>query len=158
MNWEPAATAGIEKNSRVTPDGHTLLFASELSPTNYDNEGHTELYRYSAPGAELSCVSCDPSGSPAGGDAFLQGPPLPVTLPPARQIALTHNLSDDGDRIFFVSPDALVPRDTNGRLRRLRVGGERWRGLRGSRRMPVPDLHRPEPGSLLSRGCERERR
>ena len=114
MDWAPSATAGIEKNSRVTPDGKTLLFASELSLNGYASNGYTEFYRYSAPSAQLSCVSCDPGGEAALGDAYLQGPPPSSSPPIAHQSSLTHNLSSDGERVFFVSPDPLVPQDTNG--------------------------------------------
>src|SRR5262249_5096315 len=73
------------------------------------------LFRYSVADG-LSCVSCDPGGAPPSGDAYLQGPALPVSLPAAHQTTLTHNLSDDGGRVFFASADPLVPADTNAQL------------------------------------------
>jgi hypothetical protein len=131
INWMPtisgAAQGRDRRNSRVTPDGHTLLFSSLESLTGYDNtepnericnnstaggEPCAELFRYRAPEEELACVSCNPTGVPPDGDAATG---TPRSLLTDRQYPfLTRNLSADGDRVFFDSPDALLPGDTNG--------------------------------------------
>ncbi len=106
--------------SRVSADGSALLFSSRKSLTGYNsfssacagfNKACFEFFRYSAPEEELLCVSCVPTGiSPTGapslgsnglalGDVVKNGP--------------SRNLSADGNRFFFESPDALVPGDTN---------------------------------------------
>jgi hypothetical protein len=118
-NWAPTATeiansASFQKTSRVTADGETLLFRSQEKLTEYDNEGRLELYLYRAQdGGELLCVSCPPSNGPTGGARL--NTILPSFLSPATlQSSLARNLSADGKRVFFDTPDALSPEDTNG--------------------------------------------
>jgi len=82
---------------QVSPDGNFAIFNSTLSLTGgADNAGHSEVYRYAAMNETLDCVSCDPTGARAQGDATLASNGL--------------SLSDDG-RVFFNSTDALAPRD-----------------------------------------------
>jgi hypothetical protein len=102
-----------EKSARVTPDGVTVLFASQARLTNYDNAGQGELYLYDAASGRLACVSCDPRGAPATSEAHLAGN-LSITGAPERNAFLTRNLSEDGSRVFFQTQEALVPQDTNG--------------------------------------------
>lgn len=97
--------------SRSTGDGAVLLFEAEASLTDYDTEGHTEIYRYDAAENSLRCLSCNPTGI-SGGDASLQS----LTLDEAW---LTYwnpveNLSADGKRAFFESSEALAMNDTDG--------------------------------------------
>lgn len=134
-DWEGAeeALGPGDHTVRVTPDGTQLAFESERSLTGYDNEPvepHDcrglvngefepvpckEIYVYDA-GAELTCVSCDPSGARPVGGAELgeQGPVNEATKTPG-VFYLQRNFSEDGRRLFFQSPDALVPHDSNGR-------------------------------------------
>ncbi len=124
----PIARAPIRRASRVSPDGLSLAFNSTASPTGYDNtdvesgEADSKVFLYSAVSDELACVSCNPGGArPAGrqvivdrekqpGWAAAQVPTWQSQLYPSRA------LSDDGNRLFFESYDALLPRDSNGRL------------------------------------------
>jgi hypothetical protein len=110
-----AAPATGEKSSRVTPDGTTVLFASQAPLTGYDNDGQGELYLYDAASGGLACVSCNPSGAPATSEAYLAGN-LSITAAPERNAFLTRNLSDDGSRVFFQTKEVLVPQDTNGQV------------------------------------------
>jgi hypothetical protein len=111
---------------RVTSGGN-LAFESEQSLTGYDNE-HAEageceersniygqesgrcreVYLYDAGSSSrpptLVCASCDPSGARPVGPASIGNGSLYVP----------RNLSENGGRLFFESPDALVPRDSNG--------------------------------------------
>jgi hypothetical protein len=107
------APATGEKSSRVTPDGTTVLFASQARLTNYDNAGQGELYLYEAASGALACVSCNPSGTPATSEAYLAGN-LSITAAPERNAFLTRNLSKDGGRVFFQTQEALLPQDKNG--------------------------------------------
>ncbi len=132
-NWSPISVQigafFTEPTARVSADGNTLLFRSVQPLTGYDNfgcdsntEGNEEgrcpeLYRYSADTSEIVCVSCGPAGTPPVGpaslrsvlvDAFVSGK-VAGTLP-----TMTRNLSTNGDRVFFETPDGLVPADVNG--------------------------------------------
>jgi hypothetical protein len=115
-DWTPTADAGgitREKSARVTPDGTVLLFRSKLRLTSYPNAGQPELYRFDALLGEFACVSCDPSAAaPAGAAELAAYPPHPATAGGFQ--FLTRNLSADGSTVFFDTPDALVPTDTNG--------------------------------------------
>jgi phosphodiesterase/alkaline phosphatase D-like protein len=130
-NWvDQVGGVDSQRSSRVASDG-TLLFSSTRPLTGYDNIGAclpvntsgpcAELYRYDpaagAGGGMLDCISCDPTGvAPLGSAQFgsdqkdgqggLRGlPALGV---------LSRNLSADGKRVFFETPDKLVAADTNG--------------------------------------------
>jgi hypothetical protein len=123
---------------RVTPDGTTLAFESERSPTGYDTE-HSEpgqceeeiqegvyetgkcreLYVYNATAGattgKLVCASCNPSGVRPVGPAKLGGDESGGLERLAIRY-LPRNLSEDGKRLFFQSGDALAPHDGNGKL------------------------------------------
>ncbi len=105
----------LRRSSRVSPDANTLLLSSSDPLTGYNSEGHTELFRYSAPSNRLTCVSCEPAGA-APADASLQSGKVNVYLEPRWTPATvyTRNLSSDGDRVFFETSGQLVPADING--------------------------------------------
>jgi hypothetical protein len=110
--WAVAPLSGIERgpgadSSRTTHDGTVLLFESRAQLTSYENEGHTEIYRYDDEDKSLLCISCNPSVEPATADARLQEVAL------VRTSMVIHNVSDDGSRAFFETPEALVDRDTD---------------------------------------------
>ncbi len=100
--------------TRSTPGGEVLVFQSHARLTGYDNEGKGEIYRYApaaAPGSQLACVSCDPSGAPHDSpadalfDTVVQGAINSSTMIP--------NVTDDGNRVFFESRQPLLPEDAN---------------------------------------------
>src|SRR4029077_2034665 len=63
--------------------------------------------------AAIGCISCNPSGEAPGGPAGVQQIP-PVGFNLGRTYAImTRNLSADGGRMFFDSPDRLVAADHN---------------------------------------------
>jgi DNA-binding beta-propeller fold protein YncE len=113
-NWSPssycttnAIATYLGKTSRVTPDGQSLVFAKA---------GDLFIYRNST--KELSCISCSPTGATSAGPAELTAAffiaeegVIPRVLPAAR---LTHNISTDGTRVFFQTPNSLVDGDANG--------------------------------------------
>ena len=84
---------------QITKDGHFAVFNSPLSLTGYDNQLHSEVYRYDAQSGTLACASCAPTGARATTDASLSSDGL--------------DLTEDG-HVFFTSPEPLVLRDTNG--------------------------------------------
>jgi hypothetical protein len=125
--------------ARVSPDGRFLAFMSERPITGYDNrdaasgERDEEVFLYAAAADRLVCASCNPTGArPAGRQGPRTAPAAVVDAAPNwggrwyaanvpgwtnidNQHALYQSryLSDSG-RLFFNSPDALVPTDTNG--------------------------------------------
>lgn len=121
-DWSPVeypVTPANQKSSRVSADGRYLVFSSRASLTGYENEGVREWYRFdgSAPRGATNpvCISCDPGGAPPSGGPSLSSI-YPFYLAPSNVRAgyVRRNLSANGDRFFFETPDALVPSDTNG--------------------------------------------
>jgi hypothetical protein len=103
-----------EDPSRTTPDGTVIVFESRASLTGYDSEGHVEVYRYDSAAGELTCLSCNPTQAPASGNASLQSVAQAKGEPePFGPFAMVNNLSLDGRRAFFQSPEALVAGDTD---------------------------------------------
>jgi hypothetical protein len=98
-------------NLEVTPDGEHLMFLDSENLTSYQQHGVNEVYLYDAVTQSLNCVSCNPTGAPPAGEAFVPTTtpegnfvyPEEETLPPPRM------MSDDGSRVFFNSPDSLTP-------------------------------------------------
>ncbi len=114
---------------RVTPDGSRLAFESERSLTGYDNEpveagqcGETgrcrEVYLYDAVSGKLVCVSCDPGNARPAGSAELGAQESDMEVggifEEVSPFYVQRNLSESGGRLFFQTPDALVPYDGNG--------------------------------------------
>jgi len=95
------------ESSRTTPDGSVLVFESKAKLTIYENAGHTEVYRWDAINGVI-CVSCSPLKAAAEKDARLQ------QLNLVRSPIVLNNLSSNGTRVFFETPEALVPEDVDG--------------------------------------------
>jgi Tol biopolymer transport system component len=108
--------------NRVTPDGKTVLFYSTEKLGPFNNRGFGELYRYSAATGAATCVSCDPTNVPPIGGASLRSIDTLYNLTKAFPI-VTRNLSQNGNRVFFESPDPLVHADTNGQGGCPRING-----------------------------------
>jgi hypothetical protein len=116
--------------SRVTADGLHATFATSESLTGYDNadaasgQPNTEVYVFDATArggdGRISCASCKPSGArPRGRDNSQQGfIRWDAAFLPGWTTSLDSGnpLSENGNRLFFNSYDALVPRDTNGKV------------------------------------------
>ena len=119
VNWIPSSAGFtgselfLQKTARVSSDGRTLLFRSRRSLTSYPTEGINQLYRYHLGDSGMLCVSCNPTGDGPAAEATLTSiiPPQISAASPAP--VLTHNLSADGNRIFFETNEALVAADTN---------------------------------------------
>jgi hypothetical protein len=110
-----------ELESRVSADGRTFVFRTAESLTGYDNVTEAcgavnfaqpcrEFFRYSAPDETILCLTCLPTRTRPSGGPTLSPNPTSQLVP---GLAI-RNLSADGSRFFFESPDALVSGDTNG--------------------------------------------
>jgi hypothetical protein len=99
-DWWGSAAA---QTARVTGDGGALVLVSREQLTGYANAGHQEVYLYTL-GAGFRCVSCNPSGS-SYGEAVL--------VPDLTDAYQPRWVSEDGDRVFFDSTEALAAGDEN---------------------------------------------
>ena len=105
------------QHRRVTPDGRYLVISTvvALDPVG-DRDTDRDVYRWDAQD-EWTCVSCQLPGAPSGGNAsdniYSSGRTISLTHLRLQSYEPTVTGSDDG-RIFFDTPDALVPGDTNG--------------------------------------------
>jgi DNA-binding beta-propeller fold protein YncE len=124
----PLAIVGApyQRGVRATPDGRHLAFLSSESLTGYDNKDAedgqrvVELFIYDMDSGKVNCVSCNPSGARPVGREFLGNQGVTrrlAALMPAweNQLYAPRALSDAGNRLFFDSFEALVPRDSNGK-------------------------------------------
>jgi NHL repeat-containing protein len=103
-------------HDRVTADGKYVVIQTTLpiDPAS-DRDSDADMYRWGE-GDGWLCVSCQLPGAPSRGHASSYTPWL---LYEAIGNELgghvpEHTISDDGKRIFFTTPDALVPQDVNG--------------------------------------------
>jgi hypothetical protein len=104
--------------ARISSAGDVVVFltSSHLSSA-FNSGGAEQIYRYDVPSNTLACVSCTPHGvTPTGNavmsqlQAFNHGS---ETEPRYPGLTISRGISSDGDRIFFDTPDPLVPQDTN---------------------------------------------
>ncbi len=109
-NWNSQYAS---KTGRVTQDGRYLLFSTHRRNSSYESGAFQELYRYDNSTGETVCVSCNPRGGSASGDATLTGSPDSISLSGLPQ-SERFNLTADGS-VFFASPERLVTEDTNGK-------------------------------------------
>jgi hypothetical protein len=121
---EPLPVGG---EARATPDGSVFVFESAGAFPGFNNGGshvglengggpfaNQEIYRYDVAENAITCVSCPPAGVTPSGNAYMTHD-VPGSI-------LRHGLlfgsegrgvSIDGSRVFFDSPDPLVPQDAN---------------------------------------------
>jgi hypothetical protein len=102
------------KHGLVSADGQTVLFGSKNNLTSYDSHGFVEFYRYRYGDSGVTCVSCRPSGEAPLGDPTLKDIAVSFIIPGYINAVYGRNLSADGNRVFFESPDKLLGADTNG--------------------------------------------
>jgi hypothetical protein len=114
-NWAPAdAGSGSKHSARVSPDGKTLVFYSATNLTSFDSQENAEFYRYEIGDSQLACISCVLTGEAPRGSATFESITPGFLAPRSMNARNTRNLSVDGNRVFFESPDRLVSTDTNG--------------------------------------------
>jgi hypothetical protein len=110
--------------ARVSENGRFLAFNSVKALTGYDNEDpasavpgekvDAQIFVYDADTGELACASCNPdAGVRPTGPSVIREPALMSGDAYQRANYPQRNITDDG-RLFFESPDALLPEDTGG--------------------------------------------
>jgi hypothetical protein len=99
--------------TRVDPSGN-LVFLSSAALGEVDTGGFPQVYLYRPSAANLTCVSCNPTGARPLGPSSIPGAVANGKSPGATQIYKPRVLSAAGDRLFFESDDALLLTDTNG--------------------------------------------
>jgi hypothetical protein len=115
-----ASGAGVDSAkmspARATASGSVFLFSTNVAIPGFNSQGTIQVYRYETAQHKLTCVSCPPNGIAPSANASLsnQDRASNVSTPQGALIP-SRGMSDDGNRVFFDSPDALVSRDTNGR-------------------------------------------
>ncbi len=171
--------------ARVSPDGQRLAFMSQERITGYDNTdlasgaADEEVYEYDAQSNRTVCASCNPTGGrPTGIFDPIRG--APVTLLVDRPHAWeTHWLAasipgwtaqdletalyqsrylDDDGRLFFNSPDALVPADVNAKENVYEYDPEGLGGCSSETENPA-EVYSPEANGcigLISSGTSSE--
>lgn len=80
---------------------------------NNDAGSDEEIYRYEVGAGALNCVSCPPSGTLPSGNAELSHD-FSGDGNAFSELTPNRGVSEDGERVFFDTPDALVPQDTDG--------------------------------------------
>jgi len=114
-NWYYSATATDEAEfaSRLSRDGSSLVFRSQLPQTAEPTGGVPNFYRFDAAHGSVQCLTCDLSGA-----AQPESPKLNSYIGGNGGIfsmLMPHqNLSSDGNRFFFESGARLSSADTNG--------------------------------------------
>jgi hypothetical protein len=102
----------------VTPDGKYLLIYTKLAYDSVgDRDADTDAYRWDEADG-WRCVSCQSPGVPSAGNVDVSEVWLESFELVHGVIMLTQPtimMSDDG-RVFFATPDALVPEDVNGEV------------------------------------------
>jgi hypothetical protein len=108
--WQPGLG---DRTAEVSPDGRGVVFMSYGAPTGYYSAGLSEVFVYDADSGRLYCASCSSSGEP----------PTSGARDPERagELLVSHNptyqprmISAGGGRVFFDTPEPLVPQDING--------------------------------------------
>jgi hypothetical protein len=134
-DWSPADVdpgnqgTVTTRTARVSADGGVVVFSSHHSLTGMPNRAPgcnvsssqvavpcAEFFRYDAADKSLDCVSCSPLGiqpinNATIGTGYINAADLPIVF---AMPVLTRNLSANGNRFFFQTPDSLATNDENG--------------------------------------------
>lgn len=110
---------GDQRSLRITADGSVVVFAAAGEFAG-STDGLVQVYRWSEQDGLRNISDAGPTGP--SGNASIGA--YPSIMPGDPREAFLHNhtnkaqdgrvISDDGSRVFFETPDALVDRDVNG--------------------------------------------
>lgn len=108
--------------AHMSEDGSVIVFranAATVSGGTFNSGGYEQVYRYDVTSNVLSCLSCPPEGIVPAGNARMsynsngEENKNGSLAAPATTME-TRTMAADGSRVFFDTPAALVPQDTNG--------------------------------------------
>ncbi len=102
--------------ARASTDGSVFVFRtnSPLAGGFNNTGGFEQVYRYDVATSALACVSCPPAGVAPSGDANVSYDNRGGSNSRPLSVLDTRVISADGSRVFFDTPDPLVPADTDG--------------------------------------------
>jgi hypothetical protein len=107
----------FQEQRPVSADGNDVMIYTNLRyDPAADHDTDADAYRWDA-SKGWTCVSCQPPGDPSGGNVDLTDVWNEYTtgfLAETGTVEPRTYMSKDGQRIFFGTPDALVPEDVNG--------------------------------------------
>jgi DNA-binding beta-propeller fold protein YncE len=119
LNYRVAAPREDVRALRFTPDGSALTFVS-AGEFGSSGPGVAQVYRWAA-GEGLENISAPADGVASANasigaySTFIPGDPREEVLHFHKNKMLSGRvISDDGTRVFFETPEALVERDVNG--------------------------------------------
>ncbi|HEY1687498.1 MAG TPA: hypothetical protein VGF95_01400 [Solirubrobacteraceae bacterium] len=103
----------------ASASGSAFVFQSKAPfgefPFNNGSGADAQVYRYEVESNSLSCLSCPPASEAPTGSASLSNAYAEGNLGNTfADMTGSRSISEDGGRVFFESPDALVSQDTNG--------------------------------------------
>jgi hypothetical protein len=102
--WHDGVTTSIAasqvERAEVTPDGHSVVLEGEKENKSPYANGRISVY--DADTGTLYCASCSNGGTTGY---------LPISASPS--VYEARWITSDGGRVFFMTPTALVPQDTN---------------------------------------------
>ncbi len=101
--WSPLPST---RTAEASLSGRFLAFLSQAQLTAYDNAGFPEAFLYDSATGELTCASCNPSGTRPLGMSVLR------LFREGEKFPQPRYLTDEG-RLYFDSRDSLTPFDTN---------------------------------------------
>jgi hypothetical protein len=104
--------------AHLVDNNSVLVFSTEALVAGFNDAGEfKQIFRYDFTTNELGCVSCPPAGVTPSGNAALSETDENLGYPYPGELDVTaddRGVSADGSRVFFDSPDRLVPRDVSG--------------------------------------------
>lgn len=100
--------------ARATASGSVFVFASRASiDGSYTGTNTEQVFRYDLAEGKTTCLSCPPDDVVPAGHASLAN--ASFNGEGEGEVIPNHAISADGSRVFFDSPDPLLPADVNGK-------------------------------------------